>query len=203
MGRRDREPTIEAATSGVRARTRAAILEAALTIWARNYAASLTEIADHANVSRSTLHRYFPERQDLIDGVLIESLAVLDAVAAKAANNTTTALDQLTSLLRSFVEVGDRLIFLYADPDRFAGNPHWRPVGNQSLRTLAAAAQAEGALDPALPPAWIEAVFNAHIYVAAEAAQSGEDPVHVIADRAVRTLLRGVAPAGDPNPADA
>ncbi|WP_280496909.1 TetR/AcrR family transcriptional regulator [Nocardia asiatica] len=192
MARQDRALDIKASSSGVRARTRAAILEAALTVWAREFSAPLADIAERAEVSRSTLHRYFPERQDLLDAVLIESLEVLDAVVAKAASSAPRAFDQLLLMLRSFVEVGDRLIFLYADPDRFTGNPHWRPVGDRSLRTLIAAAQAEGDLDPALPAAWIEGVFNAHIYVAAEAAQAGGESTHVIADRAVRTLLGGV-----------
>ncbi|WP_378735576.1 TetR/AcrR family transcriptional regulator [Nocardia brasiliensis] len=188
-----RQPDATAAPTGVRNRTRAAILAAALSIWAREYTAPLADIADRANVSRSTLHRYFPERRDLLDAVLLESLTVLDAIAAKAATDAPTPFDRLIYLLRSFVEVGDRLIFLYADPDRFTGNPHWRPVGNQSLNTLITAAQADGALDQSLPATWIEAVFNAHIYVAAEAAQPGDTPTHVIADRAVQSLLGGIA----------
>ncbi|MGW4325114.1 TetR/AcrR family transcriptional regulator [Nocardia sp. NPDC004573] len=193
MARQDRAPSTKASSSGgVRTRTRAAILDAALAVWAREFSAPLADISERAEVSRSTLHRYFPERQGLLDAVLVESLEVLDAVVAKAASSAPRAFDQLTMMLRSFIEVGDRLIFLYADPDRFTGNPHWRPVGDRPLSTLIAAAQADGDLDPVLPAAWIEGVFNAHIYVAAEAAQTGGEPTHVIADRAVRTLLNGV-----------
>ncbi|MCM6771959.1 TetR/AcrR family transcriptional regulator [Nocardia sp. CDC159] len=195
MVRKGRGTADRPVASGVRSRTRAAIVEAALAVWAREIAAPLTDIAERAGVSRSTLHRYFPERQNLLDAVLMESLRVLDAVVARAAD-AATPLDRLTTLLRSFVEVGDRVVFLYADPDRFTGNPHWRPVGNRSLRTLIEAAQSDGVLDAALPASWIEAVFNAHIYVAAEAAQAGAEPAHVIADRAVRTLLGGVATSG-------
>src|SRR5690606_32804216 len=52
-----------------RARTRGAILEAAARVLGRDPAASLGEIADAAGVARSTLHRYFPERADLLDAL--------------------------------------------------------------------------------------------------------------------------------------
>ena len=47
---------------GPRTRTRRAILEAAMVVLAENGTASLADIASAAEVGRSTLHRYFPER---------------------------------------------------------------------------------------------------------------------------------------------
>lgn len=185
---------VEARSSGLRTRTRTAILAAALAVWSRDFAASLADIAERAEVSRSTLHRYFPERQDLVDALLVESLEVLDGIARAATEQTTSAFDHLIYLLRSFVEVGDRVVFLFADPGRFAGNPHRADTGDVSLRTLIAAAQEDGDLDPDLPAEWLEGVFNAHIYVAADAAQRGT-PSHAIADAAVRTLLNGIGSA--------
>ncbi|MEU8899321.1 TetR/AcrR family transcriptional regulator [Nocardia sp. NPDC048505] len=186
-------PTDATATKsgGPRTRTRAAIMDAALTLWSRDFTSALADIADRAEVSRSTLHRYFPERQDLLDALLTESLEVLDGIARAAADNTTSAFDHLTYLLRSFVEVGSRVVFLFADPDRFAGNPRWTDVGDVSLRHLIEAAQADGDLDPELPAEWLEGVFNAHIYLAADAAQRGA-PTHAAGEMAVRTLLGGI-----------
>ncbi|WP_194832930.1 TetR/AcrR family transcriptional regulator [Nocardia sp. XZ_19_369] len=179
-------------SSGPRSRTRTAIMTAALAAWTRDFSASLTDIADRADVSRSTLHRYFPERQDLVDAVLIDSLQVVDAVATAANNGTRAPLDHLIYLLRSLVEVSDRVVFLFADPRRFAGNPHWGDASDASVRTLIAAAQAEGTLDPELPTEWIDGVYNAHIFLAAEAAQRGTAPSHAVADNAIRTFLGGV-----------
>ncbi|MFF2083716.1 TetR/AcrR family transcriptional regulator [Nocardia sp. NPDC058176] len=178
--------------SGLRTRTRTAIMAAALALWSRDFATPLSEIAARAEVSRSTLHRYFPERQDLVDALLLESLHVLDSIARAAADNTDTAFDHLIYLLRSFVEVGDRVVFLFADPGRFTGNPHWSDTGDVPLRTLITAAQTDGDLDPDLPAEWLEGVFNAHIYVSADTAQRGGIPAHAIADAAVRTLLNGI-----------
>ena len=63
--RRFRCVTTEIAT-GARGRTRKAILDAAIGVLATDPAASLGQIADAADVGRTTLHRYFPERADLL-----------------------------------------------------------------------------------------------------------------------------------------
>jgi TetR/AcrR family transcriptional repressor of lfrA len=51
---------------GPRSRTRKAILDAAMTVLGDNPGASLGDIASAAEVGRSTLHRYFAERSDLL-----------------------------------------------------------------------------------------------------------------------------------------
>ncbi|QIS07238.1 TetR family transcriptional regulator [Nocardia brasiliensis] len=173
------------------------MMHAALRVWARDFSAALGDIAERAEVSRSTLHRYFPERQDLVDAVLLDSLQTIDTIARAANDGTRSPLDHLIYLLRSFVEVADSVVFLFTDPGRFANNPHWADTNDASLRALIAAAQADGSLDPDLPTEWIDGIFNAHLYVAATTAQQADVPKHVIADNAIRTFLGGVAPRPD------
>ncbi|TGJ95488.1 TetR family transcriptional regulator, partial [Actinotalea fermentans ATCC 43279 = JCM 9966 = DSM 3133] len=64
----------DAPATGARARTRRAILDAAVSVFSSNQAASLGEVAQAAQVGRSTLHRYFPERADLMRAVGAEAL---------------------------------------------------------------------------------------------------------------------------------
>lgn len=61
--------------SATRERTRKAILDAAVSVFASKPAATLSEIASAAKVGRTTLHRYFPERSDLVDAVAAEATA--------------------------------------------------------------------------------------------------------------------------------
>src|SRR5699024_1065086 len=56
------EEVIETRT---RARTRRAMLQAAVDVVASDKKASMSEVAQQAGEARSTLHRYFPERGDL------------------------------------------------------------------------------------------------------------------------------------------
>ncbi|WP_159149695.1 TetR family transcriptional regulator, partial [Dietzia lutea] len=53
------EPNTE---TGARARTRSAILDAAVEVLAEDRQASMADIATAAQVGRTTVHRYFPER---------------------------------------------------------------------------------------------------------------------------------------------
>src|SRR4051794_16823459 len=58
------------AESGARARTRTAILDAAVEVLTEDRQASLADVAVAAQVGRTTVHRYFPERADLIRAVV-------------------------------------------------------------------------------------------------------------------------------------
>ena len=63
--------TDNGATSGPRGRTRRAIIDAAISVLAANPAAPLGDIAEAAGVGRSTLHRHFSERGDLMRAVAL------------------------------------------------------------------------------------------------------------------------------------
>lgn len=177
-------------TTGVRSRTRRAILDAAAAAWARDFGTSLGDIAEGAEVSRSTLHRYFPERQDLVDGLLSDSLAqlaVLDQCAVPAGGGV---VDVLVGTLHQLVALGDRVMFLFADPTRFQGNPLWDGPDDSMVPQIEEA-QREGGLAADLEAVWVQATFYALVYTAAELASLGTLPRHVAADRAVRTFLGG------------
>ncbi|UMO99431.1 TetR/AcrR family transcriptional regulator [Amycolatopsis sp. EV170708-02-1] len=60
--------------TGVRARTRRAILDAAIETLIKQPSATLADIAAAANVGRTTVHRYFAERSDLIDAISHDAL---------------------------------------------------------------------------------------------------------------------------------
>ena len=185
--------SIDQAEHGVRARTRQAILDAAASVWARNYSASFSEIAVQAEVSRSTLHRYFTDRQALIDALLVDSLARFESMGPLL-EGATSAMDLLERRMRAGIELGDRVIFLFSDPDRFEGNPHW-PADDGEPDDLAAImnrARIEGSMAETIPDLWATNLFYALLYTAAETSQQGL-PRHVTADLAVAAFLCCVA----------
>jgi AcrR family transcriptional regulator len=184
--------TTEQIERGARARTRQAVLDAAASVWARDFSASLSTIAERAEVSRSTLHRYFTDRQALIDALLLDSLARLESLDDDS--SPASAIDTLEQYLRAGVEMGDRVIFLFSDPSRFDGNPHWSADdGDEEMRALMDRARDEGAVAPEIPTTWAVTLFYALLYSAAEV--SNQDlPRHVAADLAVQSFRRGVAP---------
>ncbi|MFJ8713121.1 TetR family transcriptional regulator [Streptomyces violaceus] len=60
--------------SGARGRTRRAILGAAASVLSRRRDATLADIAAAADAGRSTLQRYFPDREMLLSAVVEDSL---------------------------------------------------------------------------------------------------------------------------------
>lgn len=190
MGRQRHE------SSGVRQRTRRAILDAAIALWSRDFSASLGDIAERAAVSRSTLHRYFPERQALVDAALAEAVAAIEREGEKALVGCRTAVDELSALMRAGIDNGDAILFLFSDPNRFAGNPYWDESEDEDVLGVITRAQAEGGIAADVTPGWILGVFYSLIYTAAEAIASDQLPRHRAVDVAVRTFLHGVG-SGD------
>lgn len=186
----------DAALGGARGRTRTAILEAAVALWARDFSASVSDIADRAEVSRSTLHRYFPDRQSLIDGTLATALSCLEEDIGQGVDESAPAVRQLEHMIRALIDNGDRVIFLFSDPGRFADNPQWDDQDDDgSLDPLVIDAQAAGDLDPQIAVSWIVATMYSLVYIAAEAIDNQTMSRHDAQDAAVRTFFRGVGPA--------
>ncbi len=192
----DQASTVTEPDTAVRQRTRRAVLEAAVAVWSRDFSAPLGDIAERAEVSRSTLHRYFPDRQGLVDAAATDALARLERACVDATTHCTTAAQELEALMRASIRMGDAVIFLFSDSTRFAGNPDWPDGENDpEFLDLFRRAQAEGAVAPDMPGTWLIGAYYALVYTAAESIGSGALPPHVAADLAVRTFFQGVATA--------
>ncbi|WP_198663883.1 TetR/AcrR family transcriptional regulator [Jiangella endophytica] len=178
--------------SGVRQRTRRAILEAAAALWARDFSASLGDIADRAEVSRSTLHRYFPERQALVDALLLDSQESLEEAWSTAVAASSTPIETLENIMGAIVDLADRILFLFSDPARFEGNPHWRADDDDGMSDLIRAAQASGDLDADIAPTFVMGVMYSLIYVTAESVAAGTLPRHKATETVVRIFRHGL-----------
>ena len=95
--------------TGSRARTRQAILDAAVEVLARNPSASLGDVAVAADVGRTTLHRYFPERGDLITALHALADERLERATARARLEEGPAVAALQRLCREYFDLGDVL----------------------------------------------------------------------------------------------
>ncbi len=132
----------------------------------------------------------------MVDAALIAASTLLEREGQKATIGNETAAEQLEALMRASIDVGDALIFLFADPERFKGNPNWHEGEDEELPTIIRRAQDEGILLADVDPAWILGIFYSIIYVAAESINSGHLPRHRAGDVAIRTFLHGFSTAG-------
>jgi len=175
--------------SGVQARTRAAILAATASALAANRTATMPEIAAVAGVGRTTLHRYFADRETLIHEATLDSIRVVTEAADEAATEDGPAVEAMRRFITAAVSVGERLVFLLGDPAIL------RDIPKELLINLITRGQHEGVFDPDLNPTWIRHALYGLILRGCEQAMAGALPRHTVAPLITRTFERGIRPA--------
>lgn len=187
--------------SGTRGRTRRAILSAAASVLARNRGATLPEIAEAAEVGRTTLHRYFPDRDGLISAAIADSLEAIGHAVAEAQIDQGTPSEAMRRLVMAHLDVGDRLMFLFGDPHVMRGHGVVEPAeppGPDPMIKLIERGQSDGVFDPEVRPEWIQHVLWALVYTGIEEVERGRIPRHGVATTVIRTLENGIrSPRGD------
>lgn len=181
-------------TTAVQARTRRAILDAAVRVLSADFGAPLAEIARQAGVGRTTLHRYFPERGDLLSAIAADALERTGVAVARTRLDEGPALEALERLCQELFELGDVLMLLFSEP-RLMSDPVWEEETDSDRAILAAIARghAEGAIDPAMPAAWTQELIWALLYTAWEHARTHDVPKHEALGLCLRTLRRAIA----------
>jgi len=189
-------PLIMSVESAVRSRTRRAILSATASVLARDPDATLPAIAEAAGVGRTTLHRYFPDREALVAATVADSVAAIEQAVQDAAVGDGPPVAAMRRLVAALVAVGDRLIFLFADPRVLAAHGTEAPGAsrdNDPVIELIERGQAEGVFDAGVDADWIRHTLWALVYTGWEAAQDGRLPRHGVVATVVRTLEGGIS----------
>lgn len=193
----DDTPAHGAATreSATRARTRRAILDAAVSVLTADHSASLGDVAEAAGVGRTTVHRYFPERSDLLAAIGTDVCDRVAAAADRARLDDGPASEALERLCLEYFELGDRLLLLYDVPQFVA----WSGIEEESAADLSLLAlirrgQQDGTLDPEVDAGWLQDVMWALLYAAWTQARDQGTPKHTALSLCLRTLRKAVAP---------
>ncbi len=150
--------------SGSRARTRQAIIDAAIDVLGRSPAASLGEIATAAEVGRTTLHRYFAERSDLLAAVSAEAVARLERAAAQARMAEGTGAAAVHRLCQEYFDLGGLLSLVFSDPSLLAGQ--WTDPGacDPAFTEMVQRGHRDGTIDPELPAGWVQSLIWSQLY---------------------------------------
>lgn len=181
--------------SGTRNRTRSAILKAAASVFARTRSATLADVAEAAEVGRSTLHRYFADRDDLINSVVADSYQAIQQTVANANVEYGTPLDAMRRLVAGMVELGDRLLFLFGDPrlaEQYAENEPDQPPVVQPVIELIQRGQRDGVFTSEVSAVWIQHVIWSLVYTACEMSGRAMMSRHEATSTVIRTIEHGV-----------
>ena len=94
-------------------RVAAAILEGAAQLFAvQGEQASMNDVAAAAGVARATVYRYFPNREALIDELVLVAVSDVDAHLASARIEEVTPEEGIVRAVRALVDVGDSFVLL-------------------------------------------------------------------------------------------
>ena len=181
-------------------RTRRAVLDAAAELLSKDARASLTEVATAAGVGRTTVHRYFATRDDLLHALADEALdnvASAIATARPAADDAAVALQRV---VRELVELGPYLRFLNADPVIY-DSPTLIRRWYEVFEPVAAAVrrgQAAGQLRADLPVDWVVDLLGGAVITAWDSVHEGRlaarHAPQVVADSLLGGITSTVAP---------
>ena len=178
-------------------RSRRALLDAAISLFLQNPAASLSDVAQTARVGRATLYRHFSTREQLIRELAIESLQETDAVLKPIHEAGLSARQTLERGLVEVIRIADRFRFLLSLWSIVEGDDEVEHIYQRQLDDLVNlinAAKAEGAIDNNLSTAWIVSLVDSLIYAGWWAIQKGEMSAQEAGAHAVKVLFDGVAP---------
>jgi TetR/AcrR family transcriptional repressor of mexCD-oprJ operon len=186
--------TIAAKVDGRRAvgdRNRDAILEAAIGVLAAEPEAGVAEVAAAAGVGRATVYRHFASRGELIEALRLhageEARRRFDQVRVDEGD----PVEALERMVAAMLALGDRYRVIFPQ-EREAKPPRRKEILLKPLGRLIARAQAEGAIDPELSPAWVIATLRALLRAANSEVEARRLARDTAAAQVVRTLVRGV-----------
>jgi TetR/AcrR family transcriptional regulator, repressor for lfrA len=177
------------AVGGPRSRTRRAILDAAMAVLGDNPGASLGDIAARAEVGRSTLHRYFAERSDLLRALALHVHALSNAAIEHAEPDCGPPEEALRRVVECQLDLGPIVPFVYNEPS-ITSDPDLAAeldTGDEAIVEVLDRVATQGT---AGPPCWPRLVFWALLNAGYDAARRGTPRVQVV-DAIMASLIQG------------
>ncbi|MFI6394460.1 TetR/AcrR family transcriptional regulator [Nonomuraea sp. NPDC050547] len=185
------------AETGLRARTRRAILDAAFSTLTGNSGASLSDVAAAAGVGRTTIHRYFPERTDLITAMSEDLLEKIALATGRARLTDGPAIQVLDRLLQEYFELGDYLMLAFTEP-HLIDSADWESEtpSDRELIAMIERGREEGSVDARMPASWVQQVMWALLYAAWQQIRDEETSKHDALGLCLLAFRKAVAVSG-------
>ncbi len=172
---------------------RDAVLEAATQRLARNPRASTGEIAAAAGISRATLHRLFPSRDDLVEAIGLLAVDRIDAAFAAARLDDGPVPEALMRLVEAVLPAVHQFAFLIGEAQIVSNATLLErdQVLQLELERALRRGQEEGSIRYDLPVAWLAYALSGLLLGAEEASRRGAIAPRDTARLIVQTFLQG------------
>lgn len=162
--------------------------------------ATMHELAVAVGSSRSTLHRRFPRRDELVDAIAMQALSSVERVWANQHSDlwfTDPGVDVATTLMgyvTDLIELGPQLLFIVRASILLPDTPPEVAAMDAELEEAMRRGQRAGALDPALPAVWLAESLHALVFTAWEQVAAGRLAPHDATRSVITTWATGVTP---------
>jgi AcrR family transcriptional regulator len=170
-------------------RNRAAILEAAIGVLGAQPDAGIAEVAAAAGVGRATVYRHFAAREALIEALRLYASEEAQIRFEEARVDEGDPVEALERMVVAMLALGDRYRVIFPQDQQGRRRSE---VLLEPLSRLIARAQAEGAIDPELPPSWVIAALRGLLRTAVGEIEARRLSREAAPELVVRTLVRGV-----------
>ncbi|MFL6074520.1 MAG: TetR/AcrR family transcriptional regulator [Mycobacteriales bacterium] len=177
----------------VRRGSTASLLDAAVKVFVVSPSASLAQVAEAAGIGRTTLHKYYATRDDLLRAVGHRAIDLCEQ-AAESAERSAADDGGLLALAEAMVPIGPHLAVLWRNPviDRAPDiTRRWCELEPRTLAVLKRA-RARGVVRDSVPDFWLLQAFYSLVYVAAESVQDGHLAARDAPGLVVDTFVRGL-----------
>lgn len=144
-------------------RTRQSILDAAAYCLARSPGATMAEVADVAGMARSTVHRHYPERTNLLHALKLKADEQIREAYLRSEIAGGTPLDRILRLARSLFDQADLFMAAYFSSSQVA-KLTTRYVVDPNMKALVEQGQKSGSINATLHPSWIQQAFWGLLY---------------------------------------
>ncbi|MFD3683360.1 TetR/AcrR family transcriptional regulator [Nocardiopsis sp. NPDC058631] len=181
-----------------RARTRRAILDAAVKVLGENSAAPLSQVARAAGVARSTLQRYFPERADLTNALGEYADELITEAMHRARTTEGTGLEAFRRLIPEYFALQKVIMLAFGNEEDYTESPEEEcGEADLALTALIERGHADGSIDPAISADWMQQFLWAGLYSGWSYVNTGRVSAYEALNLCVLSLVKVVAtPSG-------
>ncbi|GAB2703517.1 hypothetical protein GCM10027037_31680 [Mucilaginibacter koreensis] len=179
--------------------TASKIISSAINILNQDYSASLETIAAEAGVTRRTLHRYFTDRNHLLESCMKEIQQACRQQMLGVLNNNDAPLMQLKKMLYAGIDCGSKYTFLHKI-HQHPGHQHAHENSdcrqydelNERFFKLIHSLKKDGHINTELTTGWILALFTGVISATVNATVTGAVAVNDRKDFAWFSFSKGI-----------
>jgi AcrR family transcriptional regulator len=164
------------------------LLDIAATVLVSDPAASLAEVAEAAGIGRTTLHKHYATRDDLVRAVGHRAIDLWEQAVSAVSGE-----DGLRDLVAAMIPNGPQLAFLWRTPAFDHDAEIKAREAEVEARCLAVLRQAQehGILSAAAADWWLLKTLYALVYTAAESVQAGRLAPRDAPELVLDTFLHG------------